>query len=118
PRLRPGAHRSRGGRLRRRGTGDRGIDRTRFRITGHRSRPLMDLQSLVILVVAAAVTVVSALIAFPLLRRAGIVDIPSHRSSHTQVTVRGGAIAIGSGITVATVLALICDLVEHGVFGL
>ena len=78
----------------------------------------MDLQSLVILVVAAAVTAVSALIAFPLLRRAGIVDIPSHRSSHTQATVRGGGIAIGAGITVATLLAMIWNLVEHGAFGL
>lgn len=78
----------------------------------------MDLQSLVILVVAAAVTAVSALIAFPLLRRAGIVDIPSDRSSHTQSTVRGGGIAIGSGITVATVLAMIWNIVEHGAFGL
>ena len=40
----------------------------------------MALQSLVILVVAAVVTVLSALIAFPLLRRAGVVDVPSHRS--------------------------------------
>ena len=78
----------------------------------------MDLQSLVILVVAAAVTTISALIAFPLLRSAGIVDIPSHRSSHTRPTVRGGGIAIGSGITVATVLAMIWNIVEHGAFGL
>lgn len=77
----------------------------------------MELQSLVILVVAAVVTTVSALIAFPLLRRAGIVDIPSHRSSHTQSTVRGGGVAIGCGITIATILAVIWNLAEHGVFG-
>src|SRR5699024_11911141 len=63
-------------------------------------------------------TTISALIAFPLLRSAGIVDIPSHRSSHTRPTVRGGGIAIGSGITVATVLAMIWNIVEHGAFGL
>jgi UDP-GlcNAc:undecaprenyl-phosphate GlcNAc-1-phosphate transferase len=32
--------------------------------------------------------------------------------------VRGGGIAIGSGITVATVLAMIWNIVEHGAFGL
>ncbi|MGO3022466.1 MAG: MraY family glycosyltransferase [Brevibacterium sp.] len=78
----------------------------------------MDLQSLVILVVAAVVTAVSALIVFPLLRRAGIVDVPSHRSSHTLATVRGGGIAIGCGITVATVLAMMWSMDEHGVFGI
>ncbi|WP_193084227.1 MraY family glycosyltransferase [Brevibacterium aurantiacum] len=78
----------------------------------------MDLQSLVIFVVAAVVTTVSALIAFPLLRRAGVVDVPSHRSSHTKATVRGGGVAIGCGITVATVLAMVWNVTEHGVFGL
>ncbi|SMY00979.1 MraY family glycosyltransferase [Brevibacterium antiquum] len=78
----------------------------------------MALQSLVILVVAAVVTVLSALIAFPLLRRAGVVDIPSHRSSHTLSTVRGGGIAIGCGITVATILAMVWTVSEDGVFGL
>ena len=78
----------------------------------------MDLQSMVILVVAASVTVVCAIIAFPLLRRAGVVDVPSHRSSHTQSTVRGGGIAIGSGITVATVIAMIWSINQHGMYGL
>lgn len=78
----------------------------------------MGLQSLVILVVAAAVTTLSAVIVFPLLRRAGIVDVPSHRSSHTQSTVRGGGIAIGCGITVATVLAIVWNISQHGMLGL
>ncbi|MGO2812853.1 MAG: MraY family glycosyltransferase [Brevibacterium aurantiacum] len=78
----------------------------------------MNLLSLVIFVVAAVVTTVSALIAFPLLRRAGVVDVPSHRSSHTQSTVRGGGVAIGCGITVATVLVIIWNLTQHGVYGL
>lgn len=77
----------------------------------------MDLQSLVILVVAAVVTVVAAIIVFPLLRRAGVVDVPSHRSSHTLSTVRGGGIAIGCGITVATLIAIVRSVTEHGVFG-
>jgi len=78
----------------------------------------MDLQSLVIPVAAAVVTAVSALFVFPLLRRAGVVDVPSHRSSHTLSTVRGGGIAIGCGITVATVFAMIWSITEHGAFGL
>lgn len=78
----------------------------------------MSLLSLVIFVVAAVVTAVSALIAFPLLRRAGVVDVPSDRSSHTQATVRGGGIAIGCGITVATVVTMIWNITQHGVFGL
>lgn len=78
----------------------------------------MALQSLVILVVAAVVTALSALIAFPLLRRAGVVDVPSHRSSHSLSTVRGGGIAIGCGITVATILAMVWSVSEDGVFGL
>ncbi|SDS14080.1 UDP-N-acetylmuramyl pentapeptide phosphotransferase/UDP-N-acetylglucosamine-1-phosphate transferase [Brevibacterium sandarakinum] len=78
----------------------------------------MNLLSLVIFVVAAVVTTVSALIAFPLLRRAGVVDVPSHRSSHTQSTVRGGGVAIGCGITAATALVMIWNLTQHGVYGL
>ena len=78
----------------------------------------MGLQSLVIFVVAAVVTILSALIAFPLLRKAGVVDVPSHRSSHSQVTVRGGGVAIGCGITVATILTMVWNVTQHGVFGL
>ena len=78
----------------------------------------MGLSSLLIFVVAAVVTCVSALIAFPLLRRAGVVDVPSHRSSHTQATVRGGGVAVGCGITVATALVIVWNIMQHGVFGL
>lgn len=78
----------------------------------------MNPQPLVILVVAAVVTMISAFIAFPLLRRAGIVDVPSQRSSHTQATVRGGGVAIGCGITVSTVLAITWSVTENGVFGI
>lgn len=78
----------------------------------------MNLLSLVIFVVAAVVTTVSSLITFPLLRRAGVVDVPSHRSSHSHATVRGGGVAIGCGITVATVLTMVWNITQHGVFGL
>lgn len=78
----------------------------------------MGLQLPVIFVVAAAAAVFSALFAFPLLRKAGVVDVPSQRSSHTQVTVRGGGVAIGCGITVATAFAMVWSVAEHGIYGL
>lgn len=78
----------------------------------------MDFQPLVIFVVAAVVTAASALIALPLLRMAGVVDVPSQRSSHTQVTVRGGGVAIGCGITAATIVTMFWSVTEDGVYGL
>ncbi|QPR39212.1 hypothetical protein [Brevibacterium casei] len=72
---------------------------------------------LVVLIVAAAATAVSGLLVFPLLKRAGVVDVPSHRSSHTEVTVRGGGIAVGCGVTVATVVAMVWNVVENGAYG-
>jgi UDP-GlcNAc:undecaprenyl-phosphate GlcNAc-1-phosphate transferase len=47
-------------------------------------------------VVAAAETVT-----IPLLRRAAIIDMPGHRSSHTVPTPRGGGIPIAAGLIVA-----------------
>lgn len=73
--------------------------------------------SVAVLVIAAAATVATALAVFPLLKRAGVVDVPSDRSSHTEVTVRGGGIAIGCGVTVATVVATVWSFVENGAFG-
>ncbi|RBP62933.1 UDP-N-acetylmuramyl pentapeptide phosphotransferase/UDP-N-acetylglucosamine-1-phosphate transferase [Brevibacterium sanguinis] len=71
-----------------------------------------------VVLIAAAATAVSAFVVFPLLRKGGIVDVPSHRSSHSEATVRGGGVAIGAGITVATVFAAITVFAEHGVLGL
>lgn len=73
---------------------------------------------LVTFVVAGVVTVLSSLIVFPLLRRAGIVDVPTSRSSHTQVTVRGGGVAIGSGITIALIAASVWTVAAEGAYGL
>ncbi|WP_434965046.1 MraY family glycosyltransferase [Brevibacterium casei] len=78
----------------------------------------MTVLSVVVLIVAATTTIGTALAVFPLLRRAGVVDIPSHRSSHTQVTVRGGGIAIGCGVTIATFVATVWNVLENGAFGL
>lgn len=78
----------------------------------------MSTTAVLVVLIAAAATAASAVVVFPLLRRAGIVDIPSHRSSHTEATVRGGGLTIGVGITVATVFAAISVFVEQGVLGL
>jgi UDP-N-acetylmuramyl pentapeptide phosphotransferase/UDP-N-acetylglucosamine-1-phosphate transferase len=40
--------------------------------------------------------------AIPLLRRAAIVDVPGHRSSHAVPTPRGGGIPVAAGLLVAT----------------
>ena len=78
----------------------------------------MTVLPVVVLIVAAATTIGTALAVFPLLRRAGVVDVPSHRSSHTEVTVRGGGIAIGCGVTIATIVATVWNILENGAFGL
>lgn len=74
--------------------------------------------SVAVLIIAAATTVGTAIAVFPLLKREGIVDVPSHRSSHAEVTVRGGGVAIGSGVTVATIVATVWNIFENGAFGL
>jgi UDP-N-acetylmuramyl pentapeptide phosphotransferase/UDP-N-acetylglucosamine-1-phosphate transferase len=53
--------------------------------------------------VAACGTVVAAAeaVTIPLLRRAAIIDVPGHRSSHTIPTPRGGGIPIAAGLLVA-----------------
>jgi len=40
-------------------------------------------------------------VTIPLLRRAAIIDVPGHRSSHTVPTPRGGGIPIAAGLLVA-----------------
>jgi UDP-GlcNAc:undecaprenyl-phosphate GlcNAc-1-phosphate transferase len=56
-----------------------------------------------LLAVAACGAVVAAAeaAAIPLLRRAAIIDVPGHRSSHTVPTPRGGGIPIAAGLLVA-----------------
>ncbi len=78
----------------------------------------MDTTAVLVALIAAAATAASAVLVFPLLRRAGIVDVPTYRSSHAEVTVRGGGLTIGLGITVAIVFAAIAVFAEHGFLGL
>jgi UDP-N-acetylmuramyl pentapeptide phosphotransferase/UDP-N-acetylglucosamine-1-phosphate transferase len=56
-----------------------------------------------LLAVAACGAVVAAAeaVTIPLLRRAAIIDVPGHRSSHTIPTPRGGGIPIAVGLLVA-----------------
>src|SRR5580692_7791316 len=56
-----------------------------------------------LLAVAACGTVVAAAeaVTIPLLRRAAIIDVPGHRSSHAVPTPRGGGIPVAAGLLVA-----------------
>jgi UDP-GlcNAc:undecaprenyl-phosphate/decaprenyl-phosphate GlcNAc-1-phosphate transferase len=56
-----------------------------------------------VLAVAAcgAVVATAEAVTIPLLRRAAIIDVPGHRSSHTVPTPRGGGIAVAAGLLVA-----------------
>ena len=49
----------------------------------------------------AAVVAAAEAMAIPLLRRAAIIDVPGHRSSHKVPTPRGGGIPVAAGLLVA-----------------
>jgi UDP-GlcNAc:undecaprenyl-phosphate/decaprenyl-phosphate GlcNAc-1-phosphate transferase len=51
-----------------------------------------------------AIVLVTEPVTIRLLRRAAIIDVPGHRSSHTVPTPRGGGIAIAAGLLVAASL--------------
>jgi UDP-GlcNAc:undecaprenyl-phosphate/decaprenyl-phosphate GlcNAc-1-phosphate transferase len=55
------------------------------------------------LAVMACGTIVATaeVVTVPLLRRAAVIDVPGHRSSHTVPTPRGGGIPIAAGLLVA-----------------
>jgi UDP-GlcNAc:undecaprenyl-phosphate GlcNAc-1-phosphate transferase len=56
-------------------------------------------------VIACGVVVTGAeAVTIPLLRRAAIIDVPGHRSSHAIPTPRGGGIPIVAGLLVAAVM--------------
>lgn len=78
----------------------------------------MSILAPVVFVVAAVMTALGAFLVLPVLRQAGVVDVPTHRSSHSIVTVRGGGIAIGCGITVAVSVAIVWHLAELGAYGI
>jgi len=50
-----------------------------------------------------AVVAVAEAVTIPLLRRAAIIDVPGHRSSHTVPTPGSGRIPIAAGLLVAAV---------------
>ena len=52
-------------------------------------------------VACGAVVTGAEAVTIPLLRRAAIIDVPGHRSSHTIPTPRGGGIPIAAGLLVA-----------------
>lgn len=51
-----------------------------------------------------AVVTTAEAVTIPLLRRAAIIDMPGHRSSHTAPTPRGGGVPIAAGLLVAAAL--------------
>jgi UDP-GlcNAc:undecaprenyl-phosphate/decaprenyl-phosphate GlcNAc-1-phosphate transferase len=67
-------------------------------IGGHMSGGFTDLFAVV---ACGAVVTGAEAVAIPLLRRAAIIDVPGHRSSHTVPTPRGGGIPIAAGLLVA-----------------
>jgi UDP-N-acetylmuramyl pentapeptide phosphotransferase/UDP-N-acetylglucosamine-1-phosphate transferase len=74
-----------------------------------------ELTNLVAVAACGAVVAAAEAVTVPLLRRAAIIDVPSHRSSHTIPTPRGGGIPVAAGLLVA------CGLIggaDAMVFGL
>jgi UDP-GlcNAc:undecaprenyl-phosphate GlcNAc-1-phosphate transferase len=59
---------------------------------------------LLAVVTCGAVVTGAEAVTIPLLRRAAIIDMPGHRSSHTIPTPRGGGIPIAAGLLVAAVM--------------
>jgi UDP-N-acetylmuramyl pentapeptide phosphotransferase/UDP-N-acetylglucosamine-1-phosphate transferase len=53
---------------------------------------------------AFLVALVATGLTIPLLRRAQVLDVPNHRSSHVEVTPRGGGIGVAVGVAVGVAL--------------
>lgn len=79
------------------------------------------------IVLALLLSVALQPILLPLLRRLGMVDVPSHRSSHTSPVPRGGGVAVVVAVVVAVLLsaelsaastAFLGAVVAFGVLGL
>lgn len=58
-------------------------------------------------ITSLVISIVAAAIIIPLLRRMGLVDIPTARSSHSAPVARGGGFAVGCGVTAGTVAIVI-----------
>jgi UDP-GlcNAc:undecaprenyl-phosphate GlcNAc-1-phosphate transferase len=54
--------------------------------------------------VALVVALVATGVAIPLLRRARLLDVPNQRSSHVDVTPRGGGVGLAAGVAAGVVL--------------
>jgi UDP-GlcNAc:undecaprenyl-phosphate/decaprenyl-phosphate GlcNAc-1-phosphate transferase len=60
-----------------------------------------ELTNVLAVTVCGAVVATAEAVTIPLLRRAAMIDVPGHRSSHTVPTPRGGGIPIAAGLLVA-----------------
>jgi UDP-N-acetylmuramyl pentapeptide phosphotransferase/UDP-N-acetylglucosamine-1-phosphate transferase/dTDP-4-dehydrorhamnose reductase len=56
---------------------------------------------------AAAIGLAGLLLLGPMLRRAGVLDVPNHRSSHDRPTLRGGGSASAVALAVGFALAIV-----------
>lgn len=63
-----------------------------------------ELTNLLAVAACGAVVTTAEAVTIPLLRRAAIIDMPGHRSSHTAPTPRGGGVPIAAGLLVAAAL--------------
>jgi UDP-GlcNAc:undecaprenyl-phosphate/decaprenyl-phosphate GlcNAc-1-phosphate transferase len=62
---------------------------------------LREFTDLLAVAACGALVVAAEAVTIPLLRRAAIIDVPGHRSSHTVPTPRGGGLPIAAGLLVA-----------------
>jgi UDP-N-acetylmuramyl pentapeptide phosphotransferase/UDP-N-acetylglucosamine-1-phosphate transferase len=59
------------------------------------------LTTVLAVIACGAVVACGEAMAIPLLRRAAVIDVPGHRSSHVMPTPRGGGIPVAAGLLVA-----------------
>ena len=63
-----------------------------------------DFTTVLAAVTCGAVVAVAEPVTIPLLRRAAVIDVPDHRSSHAVPTPRGGGAPVAAGLVAAAVL--------------
>lgn len=59
--------------------------------------------------VSLAIGFCAQIVSVPLLRRAGLVDVPNARSSHDDTALRGGGLAVTVGVTAGIILSTALD---------
>lgn len=67
---------------------------------------MVSVSAVTVAVFALALSVLLPLVVRPLLRRAGVLDVPSERSSHITPTIRGMGIATAAALVAALLLAV------------